>query len=115
MMAGWITVCVLALLGCGTDPAQGCPADDPTSCPTPVPSYANDIAPLIQTYCTSQCHNATGSASYPLATWDDLSGGATDVTNQIYQCRMPEPPAPNPTIEERVTLLAWFRCGAPNN
>ncbi len=86
------------------------------TCPDPAPSYANDVAPLIEQYCASQCHDATGSASdQPLATYSDLKSRALNVETQIYQCRMPEAPVTPPTLEERVTLLSWFVCGTPNN
>jgi hypothetical protein len=95
-----------------------CPADEPSACPTTgVPSYATDIAPLIATYCaTAACHTPTGSAAdQPMSTYNDLAHRLGEAHSQLYQCRMPLPPAPDPTLEERVTLLTWFVCGGPNN
>ena len=124
MTSRWLSAAIVAsgvglgvgLVACGSDPPVDCPADQPMACPAPAPSYATDIAPLIEEYCTTQCHSAGGSASdQPLSTYSDLKSRALNVETQIYQCRMPQPPAAPPTLEERVTLLAWFVCGAPNN
>ena len=104
----------LACFACTTNEAS-CPADEPASCPSPVPSYANDIAPLIQRYCVGPCHYPGGPGSTAIATWSDIEGRVTTVHEQIYQCLMPMPGNPKPTEEERVTLLTWFVCGAPNN
>lgn len=115
MMSRWLFIWLAGGIACGTSDPSSCPADEPASCPQVVPSYASDIAPLIATYC-SQCHNPMGSAfDQPLSTYADLSLRKIDVLDQIYQCRMPLPPAPAPTTDERVTLLTWFVCGAPDN
>jgi len=111
--------CAFGLIACGTEwemaASSSCPADEPSTCPSSVPSYAADVAPLIQHYCGS-CHSATGVASdQPLSTYADLKTRALNVKTQVYQCRMPMAPVEPPTLEERVTLLAWFVCGAPNN
>jgi hypothetical protein len=110
-------VLALAASACGTDDAvSSCPADEPAACPSTVPSYATDIAPLLERYCTSQCHNPGGAASdQPLSTYLDVRARELDVKTQIYQCRMPLPPVSPPTLGERVTLLTWFVCGSPNN
>jgi len=109
---------IVALLfgACTSSPDDSsCPRDKPSSCPATPPSYANDIAPLIDQYC-SQCHNPQVSAfDQPLSTYSDLFARRQDVLDQIYACQMPMPPAPQPTTAERVTLLTWFVCGAPNN
>lgn len=110
------------LAACGTPydlfPDAGmCPADEPTSCPTPMPSYTKDIAPFVVRYCAAgACHGPNGTASdQPLSTWSDLESRALNVKTQVYQCRMPEPPIDQPSLPERVTFLGWFVCGAPNN
>ena len=115
MTTTWIIALALGSAAC-TDPApSSCPADEPTSCPSPAPSYANEVAPLIEHYCV-QCHSAGGMASdQPLSSYAALAQRALDANTQLYQCRMPQAPVDPPTLDERVTLLAWFVCGAPNN
>jgi hypothetical protein len=107
-------VIVLSLVACtSSDPS--CPRDEPASCPATPPSYTSDIAPLIQQYC-SQCHNPQGSAfDQPLSTYSDLFARRQDALDQLYNCAMPMEPAPQPTVADRVTILTWFVCGAPNN
>jgi hypothetical protein len=117
MSWSWITALPLAVaVGACADPPSSCPADEPAACPSQAPSYASDVAPLIQTYCTTQCHNPTGVASSrPLSTYNEVHARLTTVHSQLYQCVMPPAGAPTPTVTERVTLLSWFVCGAPNN
>jgi hypothetical protein len=116
MTARWIVVCSLAA-ACTGQMNDSCPADQPSSCPSPQPSYATDIAPLIQHYCaTASCHSASGSANgWDFTSYSGIKTFALDAEHQLYQCRMPLYPAPAPTTAERVTLLTWFECGAPNN
>lgn len=113
---------VVALLvfvaACGTSPATDCPADEPATCPASgAPSYATDVAPIFEKYCTSQCHQPGGTAEDRLlATYADVKRvGVSDINTQVYDCLMPMPPAPDPTLEERVTLLTWIVCGSPDN
>jgi hypothetical protein len=109
---------VAALVACGTDPPKVCPADAPATCPTSgAPSYATDVAPLVQQYCVTRCHGPGGvEAAMPLGSWADIQHvGPQNVDAQIYDCLMPMSPAPDPTIAERVTLLTWIVCGAPDN
>jgi hypothetical protein len=118
LIGGVLAVVVVAACG-GTNEGDDatCLADAPATCPTTgVPSYATQIAPLINQYCVTECHNPSGSASdQKIATYAQISGKATDVFNQIYSCNMPYQPSPIPTTDERVTLLTWFVCGTPNN
>ncbi|HTR51854.1 MAG TPA: hypothetical protein VMJ10_14160 [Kofleriaceae bacterium] len=92
-----------------------CPRDLPASCPDPAPSYMNDVAPLIEEYCqTAACHSPTGSGVGMLSPYSNLYGLRVDAEGEIYSCKMPYAP-PDLTDDERVTLLTWFVCGAPNN
>ncbi len=108
------SVVILLFASC-TSPAPDCPKDEPASCPTDVPSYATVVAPLIQQYCGS-CHDASGSAAdEPILTYAGLFPRRLDALDELYECEMPMLPAPQPTLADRVTLLTWFICGAPNN
>ena len=95
-----------------------CPRDLPASCPPTdagVPSYAGDIAPLMQKYCVP-CHMAGGLASDRLlGDYPDLFSQRAAVLDQVYSCFMPPPDAGQPTESERVALLQWLVCHAPNN
>ena len=109
-----IALCALLAGACTSDNAS-CPRDEPAACPSTPPSYAHDIAPLVEEYC-SQCHNPQGSAfDEPISTYADLYSRRVDALDQLYDCEMPMSPAPQPTIADRITLLTWFVCGAPDN
>jgi hypothetical protein len=48
--------------------------------------------------------------------WSDVHSTADDMQAQILSCRMPIPDAGvTLTDSERVTLLTWLVCGAPDN
>jgi hypothetical protein len=117
MTARWCLLAVVGIAACGTSP-PACPTDDPTSCPASgAPSYANDIVPIIQTYCnTSACHGPGGlSSSFPLATYSQIEGRISTVHEQVVDCLMPRAPGSDLTPADRVTLIDWIVCGSPNN
>jgi hypothetical protein len=103
----------LSLVACTPLPAN-CPNDLPMSCPSPTPSYANDVAPIISRRCL-QCHSAGGQeAVRPLDSYAGVTA-QSDLLDMVYSCRMPPPGEPAPTTAERTTLLGWLVCGEPRN
>jgi hypothetical protein len=116
-----LSMAVLALAACsGTPPVpdagfQVCPQDLPPDCPSTPPSYAHDVAPLIQAHCLA-CHAPGGqSADKPLGTYNAVFSRRGEVLNQVYACVMPPAGQPSLSSTERQTLLSWLVCGAPNN
>jgi hypothetical protein len=104
---------LIFVAACGTDAT--CPRDTPSSCPMPAPSYATDVAPILETYC-NDCHSPTGQApDRPLQTYAEVFSRRTTVLSEVAGCVMPPPDFPQPTEAERVTLLGWLACSAPNN
>jgi len=94
-----------------------CPDDLPSSCPGTVPSYATDVAPIVNGVCAAMCHAPGGIAqNRPLGDYNGLFALKDAVLNQVSVCNMP-PADANPQLGEadRSTLLAWIVCGAPNN
>jgi hypothetical protein len=93
-----------------------CPSDAPASCPSTVPSYAQAVGPLLAANCGS-CHEVGGSNPNPvLATAGDYAAHRIDVLAQIEACLMPPPGGPDGfTVSERLQVLTWLVCGAPNN
>jgi hypothetical protein len=126
---GWLLV-VAALgvttgAGCGDGGAPCAQSDVPQSCPTPVPSFAGQVAGIFASRCAA-CHAPAGvEASKPYQTYDQIVGpksatfpdGANVIhlLTQIRACRMPQPGAPPLTSDEGKTLQGWLYCGAPNN
>jgi hypothetical protein len=108
-------VLAIALAACsGENPA--CPADEPASCPSPAPSYASQVGPLIDQYCAVGCHTAGGTASdRPLDSYATVFARRSGVLDQTYQCAMPPIGSPVPSEPDRAAILGWLVCGAPNN
>ena len=111
-----VVIAIVVLSACGTS-TRSCPADEPATCPgSGSPSYATDVAPIFDKYCVSACHGPGGvEAAQPLSTYAEIQKlGIDNVNVQVYDCLMPMAP-PDPTTAERVTLLTWIVCGAPDN
>ena len=80
-----------------------------------VPSYGNDIAPIIAARCVS-CHGPGGAQSQrDLSTYAGVYANRSAVLNQIYACNMPPGGIAALDAAERVLLLDWLVCGGPDN
>jgi len=85
------------------------------SCPTTPPSYATDIAPVVQARCVV-CHfPGTTIAPTDLSSYAQLRRQGGTALGQIQSCNMPPPDAGPLSADERTTFVEWLRCGAPNN
>jgi len=97
--------------------ASACERTLPSSCST-IPSYANDIAPLVVAHCLP-CHAAGGTASdRDLTTYANVAHIESTVLSQVYACLMPPSDAGADaalTTQERDELLQWLVCGSPDN
>jgi mono/diheme cytochrome c family protein len=92
-----------------------CPDDIPAACPASPPTYAKDIAPVIQGSCAT-CHTPGGRQPDRLLTnYDEVFAQRGVVLTQVNACRMPPRDAPPLSAEARKALLAWLVCGAQNN
>jgi hypothetical protein len=72
---------------------------------------------IIQTYCVG-CHGPAGvQAIRPFATWQDIDSHmfSGPMQRQLLACRMPPAGEPQPTDQEKRTLIGWLTCGAPDN
>jgi uncharacterized membrane protein len=99
---------------CGGSPAPSCP-NDSLACPSPAPGFAASISGIIQNRCQS-CHSPGGQqASVPFTSYQDIYARRSAILNQVYACRMPPAGAAEPTASERMQLIGWLACGAPNN
>jgi hypothetical protein len=102
------------------DSAQpaNCTFIDASACPGTAPSYANDVAPILDLRCNTTCH-APGVGPWPLTNYADVSDWADVIGPYVEQCGMPPPDSNagdgNMTDAERQTVLDWLACGAPNN
>jgi hypothetical protein len=98
--------------GCNGN-SGSCSATVPSSCPTSAPSYANDVAPILSTYCTS-CHASGGQESdKPLDTYAHVAALSAEVQGQVAGCSMP--PSGSMSAADITTVLTWIECGAQDN
>lgn len=105
--------------------ANGPPGDEPSACPSPQPSYKTDVLPVLQTKCLL-CHspadpdggpNSRYSSPYDFSTYAlQLENKGTLLTD-ILICKMPNLDAGATPLDEaeRLTLMDWLVCGAPDN
>ena len=92
-----------------------CPNDLPTSCPSPEPSYANDVVPVITRACKN-CHFQGGLNQDQLFdTFDEVHAQRGEILTQVNSCRMPPADAGALSEADRQTLLGWLVCGANDN
>jgi uncharacterized membrane protein len=114
-----ILVGVTAVFGfgaCGQDKpgsmVEGCPNDVPRVCPSAAPTYRETVAPVLALRCGT-CHTVGGiESARPFDTYDQVARQRTSILSQIHTCRMPPANQPQPTADERATILAWLVCGA---
>jgi hypothetical protein len=103
----------------------GNPAGDPpactatlptgTDCDTATPSYATEIASLVEAHCLD-CHFAGNhNSSVVLETQSELNRQRGLVETQVYRCQMPPSDGGPLSTSDRARLLKWLVCGAPNN
>lgn len=84
----------------------------PTACPDPAPKYA-DVAPVFAAKCAT-CHSGAADGPWPLADYDHVASWQGEIRSQLLSCSMPPPDAgASITDEERMLILTWLRCGAP--
>jgi hypothetical protein len=79
-----------------------------------VPSYENEIAPILRNACIP-CHSPSGSAGFDETTYAEVYGEYGSILSQVAVCAMPPLNGPPLTDAQRVALTAWLRCGAPDN
>lgn len=121
-MKRWSLLLLLSLASCSASDGassqgevSGCPHDLPTGCEGEAPSYAREVAPVIEARCVT-CHDYGGvAASKPLGSYAELYKRRSPVLNQIYGCNMPPDGAEPLSAAERQTLLRWLVCNAPDN
>jgi hypothetical protein len=120
----WIELCPLCFVvaGCSGDHApastkaalQGCQDVDAAICSTPIPSYANDVAPLLDRDCNRTCH-APGAGQWPLTTYAAVADWSDVISLDVAGCLMPPSDAGTLAPSDRRILLDWTACGAPQN
>jgi len=93
-----------------------CARHRPTACIEPAPSYASDVAPLLERRCGS-CHENGGPETddHDFSRFETLHAQRTSVLAEVSTCAMPPSDAPPLSPAEAELLLHWAACGAPRN
>jgi hypothetical protein len=88
----------------------------PSACPTEAPSYAAEVAGIIEQHCGS-CHleNNLGGP-WPFSDRQDIVDWLSTVRSAVELCLMPPPESEAPlSPTDREKLQSWLACGAPDN
>lgn len=95
--------------------AGSCAVVAPATCPTSVPSFANDVLPILNAKCNG-CHTGPPQP-WALTNQDDVQTWAISISIDLTRCSMPPADAgtPNLTKAELDAVLGWIVCGSPNN
>lgn len=95
----------------------GCPNDLPSNsaCATELPSYALEVAPIIETRCATCHYPGNMQTGEVFDEYDDVYSTRQTLLTRVYSCVMPPEGAASLTLVERRALLQWFVCGAPEN
>jgi hypothetical protein len=79
-------------------------------------TYDDDVAPIVNTYCTS-CHGKNGTFSYmPMDTYDELLSFNFGFNNKVIACdtQFPNDPAGHQTCVDAITNMEfYFEPGNP--
>ena len=85
-----------------------------TGCTQPAPSYAKDVAPLLDRDCNRTCH-APGVGPWPLTDWADVAAWADAIDSDLRNGTMPPQDAGTLPAADKAPILDWLACGAPDN
>ena len=88
--------------------------DGSPPCVAPMPSFANDVFPILDRDCNGTCHIAGGIA-WPLTSYQDVADWSLLIQVQLANCEMPPTDAGTLPAADRDAILNWIACGTPNN
>ncbi|HEX8699654.1 MAG TPA: hypothetical protein VF815_12500 [Myxococcaceae bacterium] len=98
--------------GPGNDQPYTCPVPAPTSCPDPAPRYA-DVEPIFERRCIV-CHAGEPGGPWSLKGYGHVADWQDTIRPHVRECTMPpEDAGISMTLEERLAILTWIRCGLP--
>lgn len=84
--------------------------------PAPVPSFMNDVLPILETRCaTAGCHVSGGSAPFVITGFADVSGRTASIRSRVAGRTMPPASSTALTDAQIATIVNWVDGGAPNN
>jgi hypothetical protein len=100
----------------GAGDGANCPLDLPMSCVPSPPSWSNQIQGIIGLRCGA-CHGDGGieRSRWDFSTYQGVHKTFGAILSQVYGCIMPPSDAAALAPNERLALLEWLVCAAPNN
>ena len=113
--------CVLALAWCASGSPSPVPASQSSTaggCTQPVPSYSEDIVPVLDRDCNNTCHAARagrGAGPSPLTDWADVVAWSDAIAVNLRTGAMPPSDAGTLANGDKALVLDWLSCGAPDN
>lgn len=101
---------------------DGCLITAATTAPSaPAPTFAEDVAPIVQKHC-QDCHHEGGTSPFPLVSYRDVASQAAMIAEVVADRRMPPWYASERHGEfanrrgldeaERETILRWVESGS---
>lgn len=119
LLAIGLSMCGL-LWGCESDgggDGDSCNVTRPAECPSDAPTYA-DVEPIFQERCVG-CHTGDGTSvdcptCWGLTNYEDIEHWSDPIRDAMLECEMPPVSSGKTmTTTERMEILEWIRCGAP--
>lgn len=112
----------------GPDDESGLMYDDPAAAGRPIPSFANDISPILTQRCAlSGCHVAGGPHGVDLRTYETLQkggehgaivvagkAGESELVEEIVEGNMPLG-GPRLKTDQIQLIIDWVNSGAKND
>lgn len=81
-----------------------------------VPSFANVVLPIMQSFCaTSGCHVTGGSAPFTITGHEDVAPRAASIKSRVAAQTMPPSGSASLSSNQISAIVAWVDGGAPNN
>jgi pyruvate dehydrogenase complex dehydrogenase (E1) component len=97
----------------GTSSSSSSSSASTTDASTSCPSYASEVAVILDNDCVS-CHGPGGNESNkPLDSYASAAAYASQMKMEVSTGKMPQ--GKTMAAADESTLLAWINCGAPNN
>jgi hypothetical protein len=107
-----LTFIIIIILSC----SKGKTGPDPGVCNTvTTKNFANDVNPIIQTFCNQAACHDPGSSNGPgqLTNYTEIFNARLAIKGQVQAGLMPQ----NTTLTtaQKNTIICWIDSGAPNN
>jgi hypothetical protein len=111
------SLAIVAIFACmiSCSKSNSATGDNPSACDGVSKNFANDVNPLIQTFCNqAACHNAgSTNGPGPLTNYTEVFNARVRIREQVQAGLMPQ--NTSLTTAQQNTIICWIDNGAPNN